>query len=168
MTSRGDVQLYVARACFLARGHDVQPPGRCSSRISSNVTISPMSHCPTVSYTARCSGAHSRHGGCRGFSGGLKLLKHARPLMMSLLNQELQAAQSLRPDIIIYHPEALVSPYRPKRSGSRMYLHLQYQDRGRQEPFRARSFRFSSPGPFSRLRHVFALKAVDFLFNRDL
>jgi hypothetical protein len=49
--------------------------------------------------------------GGRGFSAGLKLLKHMRPLMRQVMDEELRAITTFTPDVIIYHPKSIVSPY---------------------------------------------------------
>jgi sterol 3beta-glucosyltransferase len=49
--------------------------------------------------------------GGRGFSAGLKLVKHFKPLVRHLLDAELEAVRRFAPDMIIYHPESLASPF---------------------------------------------------------
>jgi sterol 3beta-glucosyltransferase len=48
--------------------------------------------------------------GGRGFSAGLKLVKHFKPLMRHLLDA-LDAVRRFAPDMIIYHPKSLASPF---------------------------------------------------------
>ena len=106
--------------------------------------------------------------GGKGFTSGLKLLKHIRPLMMPLFDQEWQAVQSFAPDIIVYHPKSLVSPYMATALRIRHVLASPVPGLTPTQPFPSPLLPFSSLGPFNRLSHTFALKAVDLLFGRDL
>ena len=48
--------------------------------------------------------------GSKGFGAGFKLLKHVRPLMMRLLDEEWRTVRSFQPDVLVYHPKSFGSP----------------------------------------------------------
>ncbi|MFN7089038.1 MAG: glycosyltransferase [Allorhizobium sp.] len=168
--SRGDVQPYVALAlALLARGHDVQLAGPAQFEGFVGRHHIPYVALPGAFLTLLDTpeGKAAIRGG-KGFSGGLKLLKHVRPLMMELFDQEWRAVQRFRPDIIVYHPKSLVSPYMAGALGIAHVLASPVPGLTPTIAFPSPLLPFSSLGPFNRLSHVFALKAVDLLFRRDL
>lgn len=168
--SRGDVQPYVALAlALLARGHDVQlaAPAQFQGFVERH-------HIPYVALPGEFltlldtpEGKAAIAGG-KGFSGGLKLLKHIRPMMMQLFDREWQAVQSFAPDIIVYHPKSLVSPWMATALRIPHVLASPVPGLTPTKAFPSPLLPFSSLGPFNRLSHIVALKAVDLLFRRDL
>lgn len=168
--SRGDVQPYVALAlALLARGHDVQ--------LAAPLQFQGLIERHRIPYVAlpgeflalldTPEGKAAIAGG-KGFSAGLKLFKHIRPLMMQLFDQEWQAVQSFRPDIIVYHPKSLVSPDMAKALGIPHVLASPVPGLTPTEAFPSPLLPFSSLGPFNRLSHVLALEGVGLLLGRDL
>ncbi|THV12440.1 glycosyltransferase [Rhizobium rhizophilum] len=168
--SRGDVQPYLALAlALLARGHDVQ--------LAAPVQFQGLVERHRIPYVAlpgeflalldTPEGKAAIAGG-KDFSGGLKLLKHIRPLMMQLFDQEWQAIWSFRPDIIVYHPKSLVSPDMARALGIPHVLASPVPGLTPTNAFPSPLLPFSSLGPFNRLSHVLALKVVGLIFGRDL
>lgn len=88
--------------------------------------------------------------------------------MMQLFDREWQTVQSFAPDIIVYHPESLVSPYMATVLGIAHVLASPVPGLTPTTAFPNPPLPFSSLGHFNRLSHIFALKAVDLLFRRDL
>lgn len=168
--TRGDVQPYIALAqALVARGHDVQlaAPVQFQEFVERH-------HIPFVALPGefltlldKPEGKAAIAGG-RGFSGGLKLLKHVRPLMMQLFDWEWQAVQSFAPDIIVYHPKSLVSPFMAGALGIPHVLASPVPGLTPTKAFPSPLLPFSSLGPFNRLSHILALNAVDLLFRGDL
>lgn len=168
--SRGDVQPYVALAlALLARGHDVQ--------LAAPTQFQDFVEGHRISYVAlpgefltlldTPEGKAAIAGG-KGFSSGLKLLKHIRPLMMQLFDCEWQAVQSFAPDIIVYHPKSLVSPYMATSLGIPHVLASPVPGLTPTKAFPSPLLPFPRLGPFNQLSHKLALKAVDLLLGRDL
>jgi sterol 3beta-glucosyltransferase len=168
--SRGDVQPYVALAlALLARGHDVQlaAPAQFQGFVERHNIPYVALPGEFLTLLDTPEGKAAIVGG-QGFSGGLKLLKHIRPLMMELFDREWQAVQSFAPDIIVYHPKSLVSPFIATALGIAHVLASPVPGLTPTTAFPSPLLPFSSLGPFNRLSHIFALKAVDLLFARDL
>ena len=168
--SRGDVQPYVALAlALLARGHEVQvaAPAQFQGLVERHNIPYVALPGEFLTLLDTPEGKAAIAGG-QGFSGGLKLLKHIRPLMMELFGREWQAVQSFAPDMIVYHPKSLVSPYMAAALGIPHVLASPVPGLTPTTAFPSPLLPFSSLGSFNRLSHIFALKAVDLLFGRDL
>ena len=98
--TRGDVQPYVALArALIARGHDVQlaAPEQFADFAQANGV--PFVGLPGE-FLALMDSPEGKAaiGAGKGFSPGFKLLKHVRPMMMRLLEEEWSAVRSYRPD----------------------------------------------------------------------
>ena len=105
--TRGDVQPYVALALGLMReGHAVQiaAPAQYARIVQERqVSFFPLPG-DFLALLDNPEGKAAVAGG-RGFSAGLKLLKHMRPLMRRVMDEELRAITTFSPDVIIYHPK---------------------------------------------------------------
>ena len=111
--TRGDVQPYVALARGLVgRGHDVQisAPVQFEAMIRGHgIACAPLPG-EFLALMNTPEGKAAIAGG-RGFSSGLRLLKHVRPLMRRLLDAEWAAIRAFAPDVIVYHPKSIASPH---------------------------------------------------------
>lgn len=114
--TRGDVQPYIALALgLMERGHEVQ--------IAAPVQFEAMVSGRGIAFAALpgeflalidTPEGKAALVGAQGFGAGLKLLKHVRPLMRSLLDAEWAALRAFALDVIIGHPKSLAAPHRPK------------------------------------------------------
>lgn len=111
--TRGDVQPYVALALgLIGQDHAVQ--------IAAPIQFEPMIRERGIPFAPfpgdflqllDTPEAKAAIAGGRGFSARFKLLKHVRPLMQSLINEEWAAARAFGPDIIVYHPKSISAPH---------------------------------------------------------
>lgn len=104
--TRGDIQPFLALAQGLNRaGHDTT---LCTSEgyrgfvEQHGIQFSPMDNT-----LLELSEAILRD--VNGFSGGVKIMRQMTPAMRLCMQDEWQAAQQVRPDLIIYHPKCLGS-----------------------------------------------------------
>lgn len=117
--TRGEVQPYVALALgLMRRGHDVQlaAPAQFASFVEAwGVRFAPL----PGEFLALLDSPEGKAAvaGCQGFGAGLKLVRHVRPLMRRLLDDEWAAAQAFRPDVIVHHPKSLAAPHVAERLG---------------------------------------------------
>jgi UDP:flavonoid glycosyltransferase YjiC (YdhE family) len=113
--SRGDVQPYVALALgLLGRGHEVKlaaPEPFASFVEARGVRFAPLPG-GFLALLDTPEGKAAVAGG-QGFSAGLKLVGHAKPLMRRLLDDEWNAARGFGPDVIVHHPKSLASRLDP-------------------------------------------------------
>ena len=113
------MQPYLALAqALMARGHDVllaapsQFEGLAAER---QVPYAPLPG-EFLEILNTPQGKAAVAGG-QGFSAGFKLLKHVRPLMKTLIDEEWAALQSFAPDVIVHHPKMLTGPHLGERLG---------------------------------------------------
>ena len=110
--TRGDVQPYIALAIgLIARGHEVQLAAPVQFTDMATEHGIPFAGLPGefLALLDTPEGKAAVAGG-KGFSAGFKLLKHVRPLMMRLLDEEWRAVRSFQPDVLVYHPKSFGSP----------------------------------------------------------
>ena len=121
--SRGDVEPFLALALGLkARGHDValMTSTRFSGWIGDNgVSFLPMSdealaQIETPDGRAMLDGST---GVIARMMAARRMTAKARPLMAKMLAQTWENAQSVRPDLIIFHPKMLAAPHIAEKLG---------------------------------------------------
>lgn len=168
--TRGDVQPYIALARGLIRhGHQVQlaAPAQFQRFVSENgIPFAPLPG-EFLALLDTPEGKAAIAGG-EGFSAGLKLLKHVRPLMRRLLDADWAAAQALQPDLLIHHPKSIAAPYIAQRMGIRAILASPLPGFTPTSAFPSPMLPFSSLGPFNRISHQLAMRGADFLFGKVL
>jgi UDP:flavonoid glycosyltransferase YjiC (YdhE family) len=165
--TRGDVQPYVALALGLMRkGHAVQiaAPAQYARIVQERqVSFFPLPG-DFLALLDTPEGKAAVAGG-RGFSAGLKLLKHMRPLMRRVMDEELRAITTFTPDVIIYHPKSIVSPYIATVRGCISILASPLPGFTPTSAFPSPLLPFESLGPFNRVSHLLATKGVRALFR---
>lgn len=168
--TRGDVQPYVALARSLSRnGHEVQLAG--PAQFDRFVTENGVSFFPlpgeflTLLDTPEGKAAIASG---QGYSAGFKLLKHVRPLMRRLLDTDWAAAQTFRPDLLVYHPKSIAAPYIAQRLSIKAVLASPLPGFTPTSAFPTPMLPFSSLGPLNKVSHQLAIRGADFLFSKVL
>ena len=165
--TRGDVQPYVALAVQLARrGHDVQIAG--PSQLSAIAEEHGIPYAPLpgeyLSLLETPEGKAAIAGG-EGFSAGLKLLKHIRPLMWRVLDAEWAAVRAFEPDVIVHHPKSIAAAHMAEAIGCRHILASPLPGFTPTSAFPSPILPFASLGPFNRVSHFAAILAPSLLFR---
>jgi UDP:flavonoid glycosyltransferase YjiC (YdhE family) len=106
--------------------------------------------------------------GGRGFSAGLKLLKHVRPLMRRLMDKEWAAVQSFGPDAIVYHPKSIAAPHMAEATARPAILASPLPGFTPTSAFPSPMLPFASLGPLNRASHVLAIKGAEMLFAKAI
>ena len=168
--TRGDVQPYLALARgLMARGHDVQlaaPQQFASFASSHGVPFAPLSG-EFLALLDTPEGMAAIADGT-GFSAGLKLLKHIRPLMRHLLDEEWAAVQAFGPNVILFHPKSLASPHMAERLGIPAILASPLPGFTPTAAFPSPLLPVSSLGPLNRASHLLMIRSGEVLFGRML
>lgn len=168
--TRGDVQPYVALALeLIRRGHDVQiaAPVQFASFVNRHgVAFAPL----PGEFLALMDSPEAKAAiaGGRGFSAGFKLLKHVRPLMRRLLDEEWNAVRAFRPDVIVYHPKSVATPHMAEALGCPAILASPLPGFTPTAAFASPMLPFASLGPLNRASHVLSMRAADFLFGKQI
>jgi len=168
--TRGDVQPYIALAMgLMARGHEVQ--------LAAPVQFSDLAAEHGIPF-AGVSGeflalldtpeGKAAIAGGKGFGAGFRLLKHMRPLMMRLLDEEWRAVRSFQPDVLVYHPKSFGSPDMAAALGVPHVLASPIPGFTPTDAFPSPMLPFASLGPFNRMSHAFAIHGARLLFAKDL
>jgi sterol 3beta-glucosyltransferase len=168
--TRGDVQPYIALATgLMARGHEVQLAAPIQFAGMAAEHGIPFAGLPAefLALLDTPEGKATVAGG-KGFSGGFKLLKHMRPLMRRLLDEEWQAVRTFQPDILVYHPKSIGSPEMAAALGVPHVLASPLPGFTPTSAFASPMLPFASIGPFNRLSHAFAIHGGRYLFAREL
>ncbi|WP_097142848.1 glycosyltransferase [Rhizobium subbaraonis] len=168
--TRGDVQPYIALAMgLMARGHQVQlaAPVQFTDMAAENGV--PFADLPGE-FLALLDTREARAAiaGGEGFSAGFKLLKHVRPLMMRLLDEEWRAVSSFQPDVLVYHPKSFGSPDMAAALGVPHVLASPVPGFTPTQEFPSPMLPFVSLGPFNRMSHALAIKGARLLFAKEL
>ena len=168
--TRGDIQPYIALALGLtAKGHDVQ----LAAPVQFGVMIRAhgIAHAPLpgefLALLDTPEGKAAIAGG-RGFSGGFKLLKHVRPLMGTLMDEEWSAVESFAPDVIVHHPKSIASPHMAEALARPCILASPLPGFTPTSAFSSPLLPFASLGPLNRISHALAIKGTDLLFGRTI
>lgn len=166
--TRGDVQPYVALALGLMQdGHVVQvaaPVQYGALPQARGVTFAPLPG-EFLALMDTPEGKAAIAGG-EGFSAGFKLLKHVKPLMRRLMDEELATLRSFAPDIIIHHPKSIVSPFVAEALNCLAFLASPLPGFTPTSAFPSPILPFTSLGPLNRASHVVATKGAKLLFRK--
>ena len=168
--TRGDVQPYIALACkLIGQGHQVQiaAPEQFEAFVSRHgVPFSPLPG-EFLALLDTAEGKAAIADG-RGFSAGLKLLKHVRPLMRRLLDEEWAAVRAFGPDVILFHPKSLASPHMAERLGVPAILASPLPGFTPTAAFPSPLLPLTSLGPLNKPSHLLAIRSGELLFGRML
>jgi sterol 3beta-glucosyltransferase len=166
--TRGDVQPYVALGLELVRrGHQVQiaAPVQFETFVRSRSLGFVGLPGEFLALIDSPEGKAAIAGG-RGFSAGLKLLKHVRPLMRQLLDVEWLGLKAFEPDVIVHHPKSIASPHIATALGTPRILASPLPGFTPTAAFPSPLLPFTSLGPLNRWSHVLAIKGADILFSK--
>lgn len=168
--TRGDVQPYVALALgLIRRGHEVQlaAPEQFADLIAGHkVALAPLPG-DFLALLDTPEGKAAVAGG-QGFSGGLKLLKHVRPLMRRLLDAEWLATQRFNPDLLLYHPKSIATPHMAERLGLPAVLASPLPGFTPTAAFSSPMLPFTSLGLLNKMSHQLAIRGGAALFGKIL
>lgn len=168
--TRGDVQPYIALALgLMGRGHEAQlaAPVQFEAMIRGRgVAFAALpgeflALIDTPEGKAAIAGGHA-------FSAGLKLLKHARPLMRRLLEAEWAAVKAFEPDLIIHHPKSIAAPHIAEALSCLRILASPLPGFTPTSAFPSPMLPFASLGPLNRASHALAIRGADFLFGKQI
>lgn len=168
--TRGDVQPYVALASgLIRRGHEVQIAAPVQFERMIREHAIPCWPLPGefLELMNTPEGKAAIAGG-QGFSAGFKLLKHVRPLMRRLLDEEWAAVRSFGPDVIAYHPKSIASPHMAEASARPCILASPLPGFTPTAAFPSPLLPFASLGPLNRLSHSLAIGGANILFGKML
>ncbi|UJW77712.1 glycosyltransferase [Rhizobium sp. SL42] len=168
--TRGDVQPYVALAKgLMARGHEVQLAAPMQFTDLAAAYGIPFAGLPGefLALLDTREGKAAVAGGT-GFSAGFKLLKHVRPLMRRLLDEEWRAVRRFQPDVLVYHPKSFGSPDMAAALGVPHVLASPVPGFTPTDEFPSPMLPFESLGPFNKMSHTFAINGARLLFAKDL
>jgi sterol 3beta-glucosyltransferase len=168
--TRGDVQPYVALALDLMReGSIVQLAAPAQYRAIPEQHGVPCAPLPGefLALMDTPEGKAAIAGG-RGFSVGLKLVKHFKPLMRHLLDAELEAVRRFAPDMIIYHPKSVASPFIASALNCPSILASPLPGFTPTSAFPSPILPFATLGPLNRASHLLASHAAKLLFRRQI
>jgi UDP:flavonoid glycosyltransferase YjiC (YdhE family) len=168
--TRGDVQPYLALALgLIVRGHEVRFAAPEQFEVMAAAQGVPFAPLPGefLALIDSPEGKAAIAGG-RGFSAGLKLLKHVRPLMRRLLDQEWAAVSVFAPDLILHHPKSLASPHMAERLGIPAMLASPLPGFTPTAAFPSPLLPFRSLGPLNRLSHGLATHGGAMLFGKAI
>jgi UDP:flavonoid glycosyltransferase YjiC (YdhE family) len=168
--TRGDVQPYIAFAlALLHAGHEVQiaAPRQFEALIREHgVSCWPLPG-EFLELMNTPEGKAAIADG-QGFSAGFKLLKHVRPLMDRLLNEEWAAVRSYAPHVIIYHPKSIATPHIAEALERPCILASPLPGFTPTAAFPSPLLPFASLGPFNRISHTLAINGASVLFGKTL
>lgn len=168
--TRGDVQPFLALAIGLAgRGHEVQlaAPAPFEAMVAARgIRFAPLPG-DVLALLDTPEGRAAVAGG-RGFGAGLKLLRHARPLMRGLLDAEWAAVRFFAPDVILHHPKCFGAPFMARALGCPHILASPLPGFTPTAAFASPLLPFASLGPMNRASHMLAIGGARLLFGRTL
>lgn len=166
--TRGDVQPYLALAVELARrGHDVQMAA--PAQFEAFVTRRAIRFVPLpAQFLALLDSPEGKAAiaGGQGFSAGFKLIKHVKPLMQRLLDEEWQAARAFSPELIVYHPKSVASLHIAQRLGIPAILASPLPGFTPTTAFPSPLLPFRSLGPLNKASHLLSIHGADLLFGK--
>lgn len=168
--TRGDVQPYLALARgLMARGHEVHLAAPVQFADFVRVNGVPFAGLPgeflALMDTPEGKAAIAQG---EGFAAGFKLLKHVRPLMRKLLDDEWAAVRGFRPDLVIYHPKSLGAPSMAAALGVPHMLASPLPGFTPTTAFPSPLLPFASLGPLNKASHALAIHGLQVMFGGDL
>jgi sterol 3beta-glucosyltransferase len=166
--TRGDVQPYIALALgLMAKGHDVQLAAPEQFQSMAEAHAVPFVNLPgeMLALIDTPVGRSAVAGG-KGFSAGLKLLKHTRPMMRKLMDAEWAAVESFNPDIIIYHPKSIASPHMAEALAIPSILASPLPGFTPTSTFPSPMLPFSNLGLLNKASHILVIKGAEILFRK--
>jgi len=166
----GDVQPYIALALgLMARGHEVQLAAPVQFADLAAQQAIPFASLPGefLALLDTPEGKAAVAGG-KGLSAGFKLLRHVRPLMARLLDEEWRAVRDYQPDVLVYHPKSFGSPDMATALGIPHVLASPIPGFTPTNDFPTPVLPFASLGPFNKMSHAFAIGSARWLFAKDL
>jgi sterol 3beta-glucosyltransferase len=165
--TRGDIQPYVALGLGLkARGHEVRLTAPLQFQAMAKSYGLDFAGLPGefLDLIATPEGKAALAKG-KGFSGGLRLLKHIRPLMRDVLDGEWQSAREFAPDIMVAHPKSLATPHIAEKLAAPWILASPLPGFTATSAFPTPLLPFSSLGPLNRMSHSLATRSASVLFG---
>lgn len=168
--TRGDVQPYVALALgLMARGHQVQiaAPEQYEALVTERGVSYEALPGEFLALIDTPEGKAALAGG-EGFGAGFKLLKHVRPMMRRLLDDEWKSVNAFGPDLIIYHPKSLAAPHMAEKLARPSILASPLPGFTPTKAFPSPLLPFTSLGPFNRASHALATHGARVLFGKLL
>src|SRR5690606_5292887 len=99
---------------------------------------------------------------------GLRLMRRAKPMLRHLFAALWQAAQGFTPDVVLYHPKALVGPDVAEKLGVPAILASPLPGFTPTASFPSPLLPFAELGPLNRLSHLLVTKGSDAGFAREL
>ena len=166
--TRGDVQPYIALALGLMQhGHAVQlaAPVQFAAFVQDRgIPLAPLPG-EFLDVMETPEGKAAIAGG-EGFGAGLKLLKHVRPMMRTLLDAEWAAVKGFGPDAIVYHPKSLAAPHLAEKLRVPSLLASPLPGFTPTSAFPSPLLPFATLGPLNRLNHQLAIGGASLLFGR--
>lgn len=165
--TRGDVQPYIALALgLISQGHEVQiaAPVQFDAMVRERgIAFAPLPG-EFLALMDTPEGKAAIAGG-RGFSAGLKLLKHARPLMRRLLEEEWAGVKAFAPNVIVSHPKSIASPHMAEALTRPFILASPLPGVTPTSAFPSPMLPFATMGPLNRASHALAIRGGEFLFG---
>lgn len=168
--TRGDVQPYVALALGLVdHGHTVQivAPLQFAEFVGAHGLAFVGLTGDFLALLNTPEGKVALAGG-QGFSAGCRLLRRVRPLMRQLLDNEWDAVNAFRPDLILYHPKSIASPHMAEAIGRPCILATPVPGFTPTSAFPTPLLPFTSLGPLNRMSHLLAIRGADLLFSKQI
>jgi len=166
--TRGDVQPYVALALgLIGQGHEVQVAAPVQFDAMVRERDIPFAPLPGefLELINAPEGKAAIAGG-QGFSAGLKLLKHVRPLMRRLLDEEWAATKAFSPDVIVYHPKSISAPHIAEALSRPSVLASPLPAFTPTSAFPSPMLPFASLGPLNRASHALVINGANLLFSK--
>ncbi|MHA6687293.1 glycosyltransferase [Mesorhizobium sp. A556] len=166
--TRGDVQPYIALALgLISQGHEVQiaAPVQFDAMVRERgIAFAPLPG-EFLALMDTPEGKAAIAGG-RGFSAGLKLLKHVRPLMRRLLEEEWAAVKAFAPNVIVSHPKSIASPHMAEALARPFILASPLPGFTPTSAFPSPMLPFATMGPLNRASHALVIRGAEFLFGK--
>lgn len=168
--TRGDAQPYIALAKgLMARGHAVQiaAPKQFEAMVRAHGVDFFGLSAEFLALLDSPEGKAAVAGG-QGFSSGLRLIKHARPLMRQLLAEEWAAIKGFDAELIIGHPKSLATPHVAEALGIPHMLACPLPGFTPTSAFPTPLLPFRSLGPLNWISHGLAMNGGRVLFGKEL
>ena len=166
--TRGDVQPYVALALGLKdAGHEVLIAAPTQFEAFVGTRGIGYAHLPGEFLALlETPEAKAAMAGSAGFTAGFKMMKQFKPIARKQLTAEWHAAQTFRPELMIYHPKAIAVPHIAEKLGCPAVLASPLPGFTPTREFASPLVPFRSLGPLNRLSHSVMANSGDVLFRK--